>query len=118
MKFLLLLIVVALAGAWYYPPYAEHAPNACAAFEKKMNTLVQAQAQTLPAGIAKDPRLAGVMGMVQSALQAANGALAESYIRDKFPQLPPALGCVAAYWKITFDPDLTQYVKGGLRLPQ
>lgn len=118
MKFLLLLIIAAAAGAWYYPPYAENTPNACAAFEKRLNTLVQAQAQNLPPSLSKDPRMAGLLGMLNQAVQAANGMIAQTYIHDKFPQLPPALGCVAAYWKITFDPDLTQYIKGGFPLPK
>ena len=118
MKFLFLLIVAALAGAWFYPPYAEQVPNACAAFEKKLNVLVQAETKKLPAGVAADPRVAGLMGALSQMVQAANGLLAEAYIKQNFPQLPPVIGCVAAYWKITFDPDLTQYVKGRLPLPR
>jgi hypothetical protein len=115
MKFLLLLIILVGAGAWFYPPYAENTANACGAFEKKLNVLVQAEVKKLPPSLTGDPRVAGLVGFMNQAVQAANGIMAESYIRDKFPQLPPAVGCVVAYWKITFDPDLQQYVKG--RLP-
>jgi hypothetical protein len=118
MKFLFLLIAAALAGAWFYPPYAEGTANGCAAFEKKLNVLVQAETKKLPQGMAVDPRVTGLMGLLNQAVQAANGLLADAYIRQNFPQLPPALGCVAAYWKITFDPDLSQYVKGRLPLPR
>lgn len=116
MKFLFLLIVATLAGAWFYPPYAEGTANACAAFEKKLSGLVQAETKRLPSGVAADPRVSGLVGFLNQGLQAANGLIAEYYIRQNFPQLPPVLGCVAAYWKITFDPDLTQYMKA--RLPQ
>ncbi len=116
MRFLLLLILAAAAGAWFYPPYAEGTPNSCAAFEKKLNGLVQAETKKLPAGVSADPRVAGLMGMFSAAVQTANGMIAEMYIKQNFPQLPPSIGCVAAYWKITFDPDLSQYVKG--RMPQ
>lgn len=116
MRFLLLLIVLAGLGAWFYPPYAEGTANSCAAFEKKLGGLLQAETKKLPGGMAGDPRVAGFMGALSSVVQAANGMMAEIYIRQNFPQLPPAVGCVAAYWKITFDPDLGQYIKG--RLPK
>lgn len=118
MKFLLLLILLTAAVAWFYPPYAEGTPNVCSAFEKRLNGLVQAETRKLPPGVAADPRVTSLMGFLNQAVQAANGMIAESYIRDKFPQLPPALGCVAAYWKITFDPDLSQYLRGKLPLPR
>jgi hypothetical protein len=118
MKFLFLLILAALAGAWFYPPYAEGTPNSCAAFEKKLNGLVQAETKKLPTGVAADPRVAGLMGLLNQAVEKANGLIADAYIRQNFPQLPPKVGCVAAYWKITFDPDLTQYMKGRLPLPR
>ena len=44
MRTLLLLIILLVAGAWFYPPYAEGTENACSALEKKMSILAQAEA--------------------------------------------------------------------------
>jgi hypothetical protein len=115
MKFLLILILGLAGFAWFYPPYIEGTENGCAAFEKKLGVLVQAETKKLPQALQTDPRLAGALAMFSAALSAANGMLAQSYIADKFPQLPPSVGCIAAYWKITYDPDLQQYMKG--RIP-
>jgi hypothetical protein len=115
MKFLLILILGAAGVAWFYPQYIEGTENGCTAFEKKLGVLVQDETKKLPPAITSDPRTASLLSLFNAALGAANGMLAEGYIKDKFPQLPPSVGCVAAYWKITFDPDLQQYVKG--RIP-
>lgn len=115
MKFLLILILGTAGFAWFYPPYIEGTENGCAAFEKKLGVLIAAETKRLPPALTADPRLSSALAMFTAALSVANGMLAQSYIKDKFPQLPPAAGCIAAYWKITFDPDLQQYMKG--RIP-
>ena len=113
MRMFLLLIILIVAGAWFYPPYAEDTANVCSAFEKKLSVLVQAEAKkAVPAQRSNDQRVNAMLDMMKSVVAGANGAIAEAYIKDKFPQLPPSIGCVAAYWKITVDPDLTQYMKG------
>lgn len=113
MRTLLLLIILLLAGAWFYPPYAEGTENACSALEKRMSTLAQAEAQrAVPAGKAADPRITAMLEVMKSAVASAQGAIAQAYIREKFPQLPPSVGCVAGYWKFTVDPDLSQFFKG------
>lgn len=115
MKFLVMLIAAVAGIAWFFPPYAEGTETACAAFERKLSVLVQQETRKLPPAVTADPRVSGALTMFNSLVSAANGVLAEAYIKDKFPQLPPSAGCVAAYWKITFDPDLQQYMKG--RIP-
>lgn len=115
MKLLLILLLGAAGAAWFYPPYAEQTETVCAAFEKKLGTLVQGETKRLPPALGADPRVTALMGLMNSAIGAADGLLAEYYIKDNYPQLPPSAGCVVAYWKVTFDPDLTQYLKG--RLP-
>lgn len=113
MRTLLLLVLIALAGAWFYPPYAEEAPNICSAFEKRMARLVQAEAtRVLPQGRTNDPRVNALLDTMKTVVAGANGAIAQAYVKDKFPQMPAEVGCDLAFWKITFDPDLTQYMKG------
>ena len=118
MRIFLLLIILTVAGAWFYPTYAEETGNVCAAFEKKLSVLVEAEAKkVVPAQRSSDLRLTALFDMMKSIVAGSNGVIAEAYIKDKFPQLaqlPPSIGCVAGYWKLTVDPDLTQYVKGKL----
>ncbi len=103
MRIILLLIIVLLAGAWFYPPYAEGTPNACAAFEKKISALV-------PGGNPGNPRLTALLGAMKQMATSSNGAIAAIYARDRFPQVPASLGCLLAYWKLTVNPDLTQFI--------
>lgn len=121
MKLILLLLAALVAGAIIYPRYAEGTDTVCAAFEHKLNALAQTQlrqgAGALPGGLAADPRLGGILSSLQAAVSASRGMLAEAFIREKYPQLPPLAGCVAGYWDITFNPDLSRYVPGGLKLP-
>src|ERR1700712_2215267 len=106
MKFLILLVAVIVAGAFLYPPYAERTDTVCAAFEKRVATLAGQQAKDLPSSISSDPRAAAVLGAIHGTASVSSGLLAESYVRDQFPQLPANVGCVAGYWKTKFDPDL------------
>ena len=92
MRTLLLLIMIALAGAWFYPPYAEEAPNICSAFEQRMSRLVQAEAsRVLPQGRTNDPRVNALLDTMKTAVAGANGAIAQAYVKDKFPQMPAEL---------------------------
>jgi hypothetical protein len=111
---LVVLLALVAAAAFFVPQFLEGTPNVCSAFEHRIGTLVKAQVAGLPPSVTSDPRLAGVLGALNGATTAGSGVVAEAYIRDKFPQLPPVAGCAAAYWKVTFDPDLTQYAKGKL----
>ncbi|MBC7636864.1 MAG: hypothetical protein H7251_14815 [Acetobacteraceae bacterium] len=118
MRIILLLIIVVVGGAWFYPQYAEDTSNGCAAFEKKLSGLMQAESKKiLPGQRGNDPRVNALFDAMKTVVASSNGLMAEAYIKDKFPQLaqlPPSIGCVAGYWKLTFDPDLTQYMKGKL----
>lgn len=112
---LLMLLAVLGAGAWLAPQLVEETAAPCPALEQRVAALVKAEAGRLPGGLSADPRLAGLLGMVQSAVNASGGAIAQAYVRDRFAQLPPDLGCVAAWWKLKLDPDLGPYVAGLLK---
>ena len=113
MRIILLFVILAFGGAWFYPQYAEGTDNACSAFEKRMAALVQSESKrVLPENKANDPKIKALVEMMNSVVAGAKGAIASAYIREKFPMLPPSAGCVAAFWKITVDPDLTQYIRG------
>ena len=111
---LLFLLVILVGGAWFGPQLMEGASAPCPALEMRVATLLKQEAATLPPAITNDPRLAGFMGLLTGAAGMARGVVAEAYIRDQFPALPPGPGCVAAWWKLLVDPDLGQYLRGAL----
>jgi hypothetical protein len=110
MRFLLLLVLLAGAGIFLYPPWAEGTDSACAAFEHRAKALAAAQLEQTGHAAGGNSRLQQVLGLVQSV--APTGMLADAYIRARFPDLPPPLACTAAYWKSVQDPDLLHAVAG------
>jgi hypothetical protein len=114
-KLTLLLLAALLAGAVIYPRYAEGTATVCAAFEHKLNMVAQAQLRS-PAGLggahASDPKYSGLPALLAQIVASSQGALAQNYVQETYPNLPPLAGCVAAYWKLTADPDLTPYLRG------
>jgi len=114
MKLLVLLIVLAGVGIYFYPQVNEQAGSPCAALEKKISAIVQAQLRALPAG--SDPRLAAALNAVRNA--APLGGLADAYVRERFPALPREIGCVGAYWKLMLDSNVTKFASGALPLLQ
>lgn len=111
---LLLLLALLAGGAWFGPQLLEGAEAPCPALERRVADLVSAESARLPPELAANPRLRGLVGMVQSAAAASGGMVAESYVSDRFPSLPPDLACAAAWWKLKFDPDLGPYIRGYL----
>lgn len=114
MRILLLLLVALLAGSVIYPRYAENADTVCAAFEHKLNSVAQMQLRT-PGGvigrIGQNPQYAGLKDMLAGVVASSRGMLAHNYVRQEYPMLPPVAGCAAAYWRLSFDPDLTPYLR-------
>ena len=91
---LLTLLALLAAGAWFAPQLAESANGPCPALELRVAALLKADGGTLPPGL---------LDAVQGMARASGGALAQAYASDRFPQLPPDLGCVAAWWKLAID---------------
>jgi len=112
---LLMLFALIAAGAWFGPQFAEDAEGPCPALERRVAELVKSEAVKLPAGVAGDGRIAGLLSALQGMANTSGGAIAQAYVRDRFPQLPPELACVAAWWKLKFDPDLGPYIQGLLK---
>jgi hypothetical protein len=110
MKLLLVLVVLAAAGAFIYPPYAEGTDGACSAFEHRAKALAAAELEQKSRETGGNPRLQQWLALAQGVAPA--GLLADAYIRARFPDLPPAIGCTAAYWNSMQDPDLLHAVAG------
>lgn len=103
MRILLLLGMLA-AGAWFGPQLMQGAASPCPALELQVASLVQKETGRLPPGLAADPRVAAIIGGIAGF---SRGALAENYVRERFPALPQDAACVAAWWKLKIDPDIS-----------
>ncbi len=114
MKILILLIPLLGVGIYVYPGLTEHTDGPCSALEKRIGVLVEEQLHS--ARPAADPRLAAALNAVHSALP--TGGLAYSYVHERFPALPPEIGCVGAYWKLMLDPNVTKFSSGAAPLLQ
>jgi hypothetical protein len=105
MKILILLIPLLGVGIYVYPGLTEHTDGPCTALEKRVAAIVEEQLHAV--NPATDPRLAAALNAVHSALP--TGGLAFAYVHERFPALPPELGCVGAYWKLLLDPNVTKF---------
>jgi hypothetical protein len=103
MKLFLLLLVALAAGAIIYPRLAEQTDTVCAAFEHKVASVAAQQAGA--------NRQTGMLGFLQSAAAGSQGQIAAAYIHDRYPQLPPFIGCAVGYWRVSFDPDLAPLLR-------
>ncbi len=111
---LLLLLAVLAGGAWFGPQVMQGAESPCQALELRVASLVRDEAGRLPPELAGNPRLRGLLGLARDAAAASSGMVAQTYIRDRFPDLPPEPACAVGWWKLKFDPDLGPYIRGYL----
>lgn len=114
MKLLVLLIVLAGVGIYFYPQFNEQAAGPCPALEKRVARVVQSQLADLPASA--DPRLTAALTAVRTALPL--GGVAQAYVHDRFPALPAQIACVGAYWKLLIDPSVTKFTSGAMPVLQ
>ena len=89
-----------------YPTLNESANSSCHALEKKAFALLAVDAP-------KDQISILFGGAFLTGI--TNGELANTYIKQIYPALPPAFGCSLAYWKILVSPtgllDLIKPIK-------
>jgi hypothetical protein len=106
-----LLFGAALAGAvgFGYPLWNEHAASSCQALEQRM---VAMAAPPGPAGLAARAGHALQLAVVRQWLEpVSGGALAAAEMKQRYPGLPPEIGCAAAYWTSLLDPRVQQAVQ-------
>jgi hypothetical protein len=82
-----------------YPLLNEGATNECSAIETKVLHL--ALDQTSPDTIEQELL---VRGVGELALQISNGAFTRSMVHDRYPNLPPQIGCAVSYWSLLGKP--------------
>ena len=92
MRFLVLLVAATLFAIFLaYPPFAEQSDGECSALDQRYAGLGSHDA----AG-----RLT-VSPLYGSSSSSPSGA---AFVRDRYPALPPTLGCALAYWKSMLNP--------------
>lgn len=112
MKLLLLLVVLAVGGAFLYPPGAEHTDDVCGALGKRLGVLLRAGDSQLPGST--DPRIAGATSGLTRAV--TDNDLANAFMQGRYPQLPQTVRCAVAYWTMVADPDVAGMAKRVLPL--
>jgi len=91
-RFLSLVLVITVAVSLFaYPPLLEGSDGECSALEHRVADLASSDG----AGLLTIHALYG------STSSEPSGA---AYVRDRYPLLPPSLGCAVAYWKTVIDP--------------
>lgn len=106
------LAVAIICGALFfgYPLAMENTSDACAAFANRAVALIG-----IPGGAAGP---AGSQNFITTAIVRLFGSsAAETYARQKFPNVPPALSCIGLYWQAVLDPDSTRAALGSLQRP-
>jgi hypothetical protein len=94
---LLTLLILCSVIAYGYPLLSEGVTNGCSALEKKSIRVAAAQHGT---GTANDPVGQILSTALMNTLQStSNGNLAASAIVQKYPSLPPQIGCTLAYYQ-------------------
>ncbi len=90
-----LLFVAAVAGGvgYGYPLWNEHASTTCQAVENRFFSMAA------PAGTETRPARVLEIAMARNWLEPlSNGAIAASQAKQRYPALPPDLGCAVGYW--------------------
>jgi len=97
MKWLIAILLV-LAGLFYYPQVNESASTACAATEKRF------------AWTAFEPKDGSAMLGALLASGVSNGALAGTFVKSHYPNLPVAVGCSVVYYQMMIDPEMAKRI--------
>lgn len=95
---LLILIVVALAGLYFYPQINEDTSSPCGALEKRY-------IRTAFSG-SDGSKVLGALFTAGS----GSGDLAASAVKTASPNLPAPIGCLKFYYQLMLDPDMAKSV--------
>lgn len=106
-----LLLALLVAGGWFAPQVMEGVDGPCPALDRRTVVVLDAEIARLPPAMAADPRLGRARSMMAEMLGATRGTMAEAAIRERFPQVPPGVGCVFGWWKLMVDPDIGEVLR-------
>tara|TARA_A100001015_G_C14977055_1_gene707763 strand:- start:356 stop:676 length:321 start_codon:yes stop_codon:yes gene_type:complete len=104
MKFFFIFVLL-IVGLFFYPNLAEEKGSACSAVESKIVRVMNENNEE-----DKEARVF-VSFLIQSL---SDGYLTRTLILDRYPNLPPAIGCVVFYYEL-FDPQMKKNIKQSIR---
>ena len=106
-----LLLALLVAGGWFAPQMVEGVDGPCLALDRRTVAVLDAEVARLPPAMAADPRLGRARALMAEMMGASRGTMAEATIRERFPQIPPGVGCVVGWWKMMLDPDIGEVLR-------
>lgn len=107
----LLFAAVLTAGVGYaYPLWNEGTHTTCQALEKRFVAMAG------PAGTLIHPGRALEEAVLRSYVQPlSDGRLAAAEVKQRYPALPPDVGCAVAYWTTLLDPRVQHAISEAMR---
>ena len=98
----LIILFIFILGVFVgYPLLNEDTGSVCSALERRLISTASHD-QMRP----QDEQERVKMAMVSGLQALSNGAFASSVIKEKYPNLPPSLGCAFTYWRLIIDPSV------------
>ena len=110
MKTFLGAAVLLLAIGYGYPLLNEDAGTTCQALERRV---IASLPPTPGARPGDDAMARAFLGVLIGGL--SDGAFAAAAIKQRHPNLPPAIGCAGAYWNLVLDPSALQSLQPDFR---
>jgi hypothetical protein len=98
---LVVLLSLSAAGFFFYPQLNEEVKAPCHALERRvLSALPMSQA-----GLGRSDQAAARAFLGAIAGNFSDGSVASALIKQRYPNVPPAIGCALTYWRVVFDPD-------------
>jgi hypothetical protein len=102
---LLFACTLAMAVGCLYPLVNEHANSPCQALEQRVVTLEG------PGTPRRHPGSAFGWALARAYIEPLSaGTVAAAAIKERYPALPPQVGCALGYWTTLLDPAARQHV--------
>ena len=99
---LLLILILLLSGLYFYPNIAENKSSACSALENKIVRIIN-----------KDNDYNSILSLLIPTL--SDGYIVRSAINERYPDLPPAIGCIVTYYEIILEPQMKEDIRNSVK---
>ena len=109
----ILICLTVVTGFFLYPALNEDSESACHALERRV---VSSLPEPVGAGRSEEAATRAFLGALVGIL--SDGSIAASVVKQRHPNVPPAIGCTITYWHITLDPSVVPRLarEAGIRL--
>ncbi len=101
---LLFFLILLVLGLFFYPNFAEDKDSACSALESKVFRVVNEDNE-----VEVSPLLSNLIPTV------SDGYIARTMIQERYPDLPPSIGCIVYYYEILLDSEMVEKIKDSLK---